>query len=105
MKVYSLLRVISQGWAGPRALRGPSHPCPRGCGSPANTGSDIIFSGSLKVLKVFAQRGKCWEYNGNRVGIWAGEAQNAEDGKCRLVNKQRYFEIPAKYSILGKKSP
>lgn len=105
MKVYSLLRVISQGWAGPRALRGPSHPCPRGCGSPANTGSDIIFSGSLKVLKVFAQRGKCWEYNGNRVGIWAGEAQNAEDGKCRLVNKQRYFEIPAKYSILGKKCP
>lgn len=57
-----------------------------------------------KVLKAFSQRGKGWEQNEKRE-IQAGGVQNAEQGKCELVNYQRYFEIPVKHSILGEGIP
>ena len=37
--------------------------------------------------------------------IWAGQAQNRDVRKYRLINYQRYFAISAEYSILGGKYP
>ena len=48
---------------------------------------------------------KAWDDDRNGLAIWAGEAQNRDVRKYRLINYQRYFAISAEYSILGGKSP